>query len=386
MPRIVKLCVPGNVTTIATNKSLQKLIGELYKHPDYDFDVARDVKYEFSPYMFSVRAQLLGIKITDSLDVLPWYGEEPYDDILWIDNDMKFEPWMAFKLFDNPHPVTAGGYLASSRQDLCAGTIRPSTGTVELIKGIDWNRNNEEFLPCALLGMGFMSTKYGVLEKTKRPWFDHLYVDSRYGRGVEMSGEDLSFCVRVNEAGFQPYMDLHVTPYLKHVKPVELTIHDLISTGEVRWKGIFSPERSLQIVKRYRHLVVVGSEPDTKGLGKYYCDITDRKYERTTTLDELLKITRDPYHAPSIIVCPELTADIHEIDFGTQIIVLYGMDETMEEAHSSIDQKYREKPFADTIPASFAGGKLKDFVWRRYQTAALRNSMTVDLNPERAET
>jgi hypothetical protein len=75
-------------------------------------------------------------------------------------------------------------------------------------------------------GMGFMAVKQGVFEKIGRPWFQeaeapHDFNDGKGPSIFKVTGEDLSFCVRAREAGFEIWLD--PTIQLVHNKVMKLT-------------------------------------------------------------------------------------------------------------------------------------------------------------------
>ena len=73
-------------------------------------------------------------------------------------------------------------------------------------------------------GMGFMAVKSGVFESLSRPWFQSPTVTTnRDGKDFSfpLMGEDLSFCYRANEAGFEVWFD--PTIRVQHHKMMKLT-------------------------------------------------------------------------------------------------------------------------------------------------------------------
>ena len=75
-------------------------------------------------------------------------------------------------------------------------------------------------------GMGFMCVKQGVFESFERPWFQTAAVtrDLGDGRGpvsIQIAGEDLSFCERAMQNGYEIWLDPSIK--LIHNKTMKLT-------------------------------------------------------------------------------------------------------------------------------------------------------------------
>lgn len=223
MSRIVKICSPFFNPTGNFERSLLALYSAFMNDPGIDFDPVRDVKRTGpTAGMFHARSACLGVAPHDMLDVLPWHGEEEYDDIIWLDNDMVFEPWMVYRLLLNENPLVSAIYPMGDSGILCAG-ILDDNGMAQTLSTIDLSQvdmGSPSATGFLYTGMGFCKTSKGVLENTERPWFDHLYLPTEgyVGRGQAMMLEDVSFMHRAGKAGFDVAVDLYVTAFLGHEK------------------------------------------------------------------------------------------------------------------------------------------------------------------------
>lgn len=222
--RIVKICSPFFYPTRRFETSLNKLCAALIEDEDIDFKMDRDVHRPGPfPWTYWSRGACLGVEPWDELDVIPWHGAEDYDDILWLDNDMEFEPWMAYRLLNSDKPIVCGIYPMGDKREFCAAVWDKESDEVKTLIGIGFDEV-EEKTPLAggivWTGMGFFKTKKGVFEKTERPWFDHLYLPTAggKGRGMAMMPEDISCTHRMGKAGFEILVDMFVSKYLGHEK------------------------------------------------------------------------------------------------------------------------------------------------------------------------
>jgi hypothetical protein len=66
--------------------------------------------------------------------------------------------------------------------------------------------------------MGFMLVKKGVFEKLEYPWFKPI--EKQIGTMVDFTMEDVAFCLRAKEKGFQIFIDPKIRP--GHVKQITL--------------------------------------------------------------------------------------------------------------------------------------------------------------------
>jgi hypothetical protein len=149
----------------------------------------------------------------------PFKGQLEYDTILWIDSDIIFNPEDAIKLIESDKQITTGAYLLGSGEV----TVYP-----KLLKpGYTYDQVKEMKDPVRVegCGFGFLAIKQGVFESLSRPWFQSAYITTDEGNTFPMMGEDLSWCKRVKDAGFEIWFD--PTVKVTHNKMMKLT-----------WEGI----------------------------------------------------------------------------------------------------------------------------------------------------
>lgn len=145
--------------------------------------------------------------------------DEHTADWLWfIDTDMTFQPDIVDRLVQSAHPRERPimGALCFSITDDCR-----ALPTVYAVKNgqpgrvLDYPRNT---VFQALTGTGCLLIHRTVLEamraKYRKPWEWFAYGTA----GEDVVGEDITFCVRANEAGFPVHVDTAIK--CGHEKPV----------------------------------------------------------------------------------------------------------------------------------------------------------------------
>jgi GT2 family glycosyltransferase len=70
-------------------------------------------------------------------------------------------------------------------------------------------------------GFGFIAVKSGVFESLTRPWFQAAAIQTEDGSNLPLMGEDLSWCKRVKDQGFEIWFDPSVK--VTHNKMMKLT-------------------------------------------------------------------------------------------------------------------------------------------------------------------
>jgi hypothetical protein len=137
-----------------------------------------------------------------------------YDKIFLIDSDISWTTDQFFKLYDSDKDIISGLYMTT----LGEATVYPKDKDYFLNNSIE---GNNEIIESRAFGLGFVCVKSGVFESLERPWFQFLYSD-RFAPTVKnfMIGEDISWCMRVSELGYDLYSDLSVK--VKHYKKIFL--------------------------------------------------------------------------------------------------------------------------------------------------------------------
>lgn len=175
---------------------------------------------EYSSHVADAREMTLnGDNHNSVTEQRPFKGEISYDKILWIDSDISFDPDDAIKLIKSDKDIVTGAYLLSSGEV----TVYPKM----LDAGYHYEQVKEmkDLTKVEGCGFGFLAVKQGVFESLTRPWFQSTLITDKNGFTFPVMGEDLSWCKRVTDLGYEIWFD--PTVRVTHHKMVKLT-----------WEGI----------------------------------------------------------------------------------------------------------------------------------------------------
>lgn len=131
-------------------------------------------------------------------------SDASYKKIVWIDSDISWEPEDFMRLYRANESIVTGIYLlADGSMTTCMSAEHPTgipTKVARTMSGIH---------PIQKTGFGFIAIKYGVFEKIPRPWFTCMPFEVAPGI-VDTVSEDISWCIKARQAGFNIYMDADV--------------------------------------------------------------------------------------------------------------------------------------------------------------------------------
>ncbi len=143
-------------------------------------------------------------------------GRFTYDVVVWIDSDIEWEPDDLLRLYESDKKIISGlyqtspvGWVAVNRYD--------ETGRPVKVNKVEYLLHDEPTVAGGV-GFGFVAMKQGVFETMKRPWFKIRFV--RWdGHDFDTNvGEDYSWCMNAQDAGFEVWVDPLVK--VKHHKGV----------------------------------------------------------------------------------------------------------------------------------------------------------------------
>ena len=152
----------------------------------------------------------------------PLSGQLTYDKILWIDSDIAWNPEDVIKLYESDKDVVSGAYLFGS------GEVAAYEKFLKKGYSYDDVKDKTELMQIDGCGFGFICVKPGIFESLSRPWFQSAMAKlEQDGKEYEFPviGEDISWCMRVKEKGYEIWLD--PTVQVTHHKTMKLT-----------WKGI----------------------------------------------------------------------------------------------------------------------------------------------------
>jgi len=149
---------------------------------------------------------------------------EGFEELMWIDSDIKFDPDAVERLRGHDLPIVAGIYAKKGVQDLA---VHLEPGTMQLQMGV-----GGALVDVRYVGAGFVCTRRIVYEDIERtfslpvcntrfgapavPYFLPMVIPD--GPGYWYLGEDYAFCERARQSGHRIVVDTtirlgHVGPY-----------------------------------------------------------------------------------------------------------------------------------------------------------------------------
>lgn len=140
----------------------------------------------------------------------PCSGDFTYDMIMWIDSDIAWMPSDLFALYNSDKDIISGCYLMEDRHIPIYQQPRGGMMPEQLLD--DYKKP----FKVAGCGFGFLGVKSGVFENMPRPWFGPVAVpnyDEKTGEKTEdfiLVGEDLSWCTKAINSGFDIWVDPNV--------------------------------------------------------------------------------------------------------------------------------------------------------------------------------
>lgn len=169
------------------------------------------VSQNYSSVVHFARAKCLGGDVLAGPDQKPFQGKVDYDAVMWIDSDIVFKPDDFLKILESPHDVTAGLYMMEDMENFAVvkewdEEFFKKNGTFEFVKAT--TVFEEQYMPVAYAGMGWMLVRSGVMEKLKYPWFYGPL--QTIGQAQDMMSEDVAFCRSLAASGTQVYVDTSI--------------------------------------------------------------------------------------------------------------------------------------------------------------------------------
>lgn len=150
------------------------------------------------------------------------------DYILWIDADMRFPKNTIERLIRHDKPIV--GVNATTRSIPVKATAKNLHIDFEKEEN-HWlqvsSKNKTGLEQVTSIGCGVMLVKREVFEKTPRPWFWFEVIP-----GDKLLGEDVYFCVKAHDAGFDTWIDHDLSNEIGHVGSYTFGWQDIKDTDE----------------------------------------------------------------------------------------------------------------------------------------------------------
>jgi len=207
------ICLTGNNFSGKFLECWTDLLMYCAAQEDLDITVARSE----SCNIYHARNFSLGGRVLNGKSQKPFNGQIDYTHIVWIDNDIVFQPAQFRKLLEHDKDVVAGVYkynaafggLYTGNLKLACGWFDAGFPTQTLsCTSLTEERSKSYFSPLIEVdwtGFGFISVKKGVFEQIEYPWFEPL--SFRLREEEFQLTDDLAVCWKIKKAGFKIHIN-----------------------------------------------------------------------------------------------------------------------------------------------------------------------------------
>ena len=220
----VVILTPGNGVTRHYLTSLLETINFLGK---------QNISFSFSQHYSSHVADAREVTLSGSLvnnfkDRRPFQGNFTYDKLMWIDSDIGWTPEDFLTLYQSEKDIVSGAYILGNGSVAAHKELKGGGEFYTVAEVLDM----KEPITVNSAGFGFMCIKSGVFESLARPWFQSATHEAPTDSGdtykFNVIGEDVSFCYRARELGYDIWLDPSVR--VIHQKQFLLTWEGLLYT------------------------------------------------------------------------------------------------------------------------------------------------------------
>lgn len=162
-----------------------------------------------SPVVYFVRNKVLGGDVLRGKNQKPFNNNLDYSHLMWIDNDIIFRPEHFQVLLNHNKDIVSALYMMSDNVHFATverwdEEFFEQNGYFPFLK-IEDIKDCKDLISVDYTGFGFMLIKKDVFESLTYPWFMPIFYE--IGKAYDFSSEDVSFCKRVKEKGFDIYVD-----------------------------------------------------------------------------------------------------------------------------------------------------------------------------------
>ena len=204
-------CLPGASYSGRFLQNWTNLLAELPK-----YNITYGLSQHYLCNIYHARTKCLGVSLDRGVDQKPFDGKVDYDYLMWIDSDMVFKPEQFFKLLDHDKDVVSGMYKMSDNTNYATvenmdEDFFEQWSYYQFLQDNDIKKKNGKLFKADYTGMGWMLVKYGVIEKMKYPYFYPRKTTHKPG-WEEFVWDDVEFCLRGKEAGFDVGVDPNIIP------------------------------------------------------------------------------------------------------------------------------------------------------------------------------
>lgn len=147
-------------------------------------------------------------------------GKFTYDKVLWIDSDISWDEEALSRIIGSDKDIISGLYQ-TGRDGRVAVNVWDAEGRPTVVNKVEFLLHDEP-VKVDGVGFGFVAMKQGVFEKMPRPWFKIHQVQVEGSDFPINLGEDYSWCLSAQQAGFEIWVDPLVK--VEHHKEIIYTV------------------------------------------------------------------------------------------------------------------------------------------------------------------
>ena len=222
--KAIVFCLPGRGCSYIFLKNFVQLCFDMVQN-----GMSIQISQDYSSMVNFARCKVLGANVLRGPKQIPWDGKLKYDYQLWIDSDIVFDTNKFWQLCDMALPADAvnedGSTDPEKEKAIAAGWYATEDGSTTSVahwlEEDDFRKNggvmNHETVEtiskrrkpftCDYTGFGWVLIKNGVFEALEYPWFAPKMQVFESGAVQDMCGEDVSFCLDAQEAGYEIWAD-----------------------------------------------------------------------------------------------------------------------------------------------------------------------------------
>ena len=198
-------CIPGAHQSWEFTKSWTKVVHHMAKN-----DISFHLIQERGGDIYHIRNILVSRDLPIPWEMMPVFGGEPYDWMLWIDSDMGgFDFSHIQKLIDADKDIITGVAPIGPTGRSAIGQYGYDDygqSSVQFYNLLVMDKQLDPNVPVEVgfCGYAFLLVRKGVFEAMEYPWF--RYTPQEHAGQKSGPSEDIGWCIRAREAGFKVWM------------------------------------------------------------------------------------------------------------------------------------------------------------------------------------
>ena len=202
----IVFCIPGNQFSREWMVAWSELL-----HHCHNKGIKYFLSTHYSPNIYMARNGCLGASVLRGINQKPFDGKLQYDRQIWIDSDIIVTPKDLDRLLSHNEDVVSGIYKMTNGEFATVPTMSTQFfkqfGSFEFLTEEKADSYKEgTLLQVDYTGFGFLSIKYGVVEKLKYPWFQPVFY--KCGNISDFSMEDTGIQKNLIDIGIKTFVDL----------------------------------------------------------------------------------------------------------------------------------------------------------------------------------